>query len=223
MIIKSLPDHLRPREKLLSKGPQKLDDAELLAIFLRTGIKGKSAIDLAHELLNKHGSLRQLLQADKNELCETKGIGITHYIQLKAALEIAKRHMKETLSQGDVLNSPNQVIEFMRHELRDQINECFIVIYLNSQHRIIVTDTLCTGSVDHATVYPREIIRRCLHYNASAVIFGHNHPSGEAQASTEDISLTKRLKSLLQEIDVRVLDHIIIGDGDYFSFAEKNM
>ncbi|MDF2530240.1 MAG: repair protein RadC [Gammaproteobacteria bacterium] len=220
MLIKTLPKNMRPREKLLSEGPSGLSDAELLAIFLRTGIPGKSAIDLAHELLAKFGGLRQLLGSDQSSFCSTKGIGKTHYIQLQAAAEIIKRQMKEKLSKGKSLRNPSQVIEFFRHALRDQFNEKFIVLFLDSQNKVLCCEDLCEGSIDQATIYPREIVRRCLQYNAAAVIFGHNHPSGDASPSGEDIKLTHRLKILLQEIDVRVLDHIIIGDSEYCSFAE---
>jgi DNA repair protein RadC len=220
MIIKTLPKKLRPREKLLADGPNSLDDAELLAIFLRTGIPGKSAIDLAHELLNKFGSLRQLLAAELESFCSIKGIGTTHYIQLQAAGEIIKRQMKEKLHKGKSLRNPKQVIDFFQHALRDKINESFMVLFLDCQNKVLSCEDLFTGSVDQATIYPREIIRRCLTLNASGVIFGHNHPSGNAAPSSEDIQLTLRLKNLLQEIDVRVLDHIIIGDSEYCSFAE---
>ncbi|MDO8954539.1 MAG: DNA repair protein RadC [Gammaproteobacteria bacterium] len=220
MKLKLLPSHTRPREKLLSHGRHSLSDAELLALFLRTGIPGKTAIELANELLAKFGGLRPVLLAQQKSFCEIKGIGITHFIQLQAALEISKRHMKESLMQGKTLSDPKHVIEFLRQELRDQTNECFVSLFLNSQNQLLALDTLFVGSIDQATIYPREIVRRCLDYNAAAVIFGHNHPSGDAMASAEDIRLTDRLKSLLLELDIRVLDHIIIGDSDYFSFAE---
>jgi len=222
MIIKLLPAHLRPREKFLAQGPAKLSDAELLAILLRTGTRGKSTMDLAHELLVAFGGLRPLFLAEPKQLCSHKGIGITHYIQLKAAIEISKRHMKETLAHGISLNRPSQVLEYLKYELRDQTNECFIALFLDSQNRILSIETLFEGSITQAVVYPREIVRRCLQYNAAAVIFSHNHPSGNPHASKEDIEFTRRLKSLLQELDIKMLDHIIIGDTDYFSFAEMN-
>ncbi|MDF2939990.1 MAG: radC [Gammaproteobacteria bacterium] len=220
MLIKTLPKNMRPREKFLTEGPNSLSDAELLAIFLRTGIPGKSAVDLAHELLAKFGGLRQLLGADQSSFCSIKGIGKTHYIELQAAAEMIKRQMKEKLNKGKSLRNPSQVIDFFRHALRDQINENFVVLFLDCQNKVLACEDLFSGSVDQATIYPREIIRRCLKFNASAVIFGHNHPSGDARPSAEDIELTQRLKSLLLEIDVRVLDHIIIGDSEYCSFAE---
>jgi DNA repair protein RadC len=211
---------MRPREKLLIEGPSSLSDAELLAIFLRKGIAGKSAVDLAYELLAKFGGFRQLLTAEQSAVCSIKGIGITHYIQLQAAVEIIKRQMKQKLSQSTALCSPKQVIEFLRHTLQDQLNEKFIILFLDCQNKVLACEDLFIGSIDQATIYPREIIRRCLKFNASAVIFGHNHPSGDPRPSAEDIKLTRRLKLLLHEIDVRVLDHIIIGDSSYCSFAE---
>lgn len=220
MPISDWPESERPREKLLARGPGALSDAELLAIFLRTGIKGKTAVDLARELLIQFGSLRALLDADHTRLTECKGLGTAKYAQLQAALEMARRHLRETLERGDAITSPDLTRAFLLRHLRDYPYEVFAALFLDTRHRVIRYEELFRGTVDGASVYPREVARKALHLNAAAVIFAHNHPSGIADPSASDRAITDRLRQALALFDIRVLDHIVIGDGETFSFAE---
>lgn len=224
MPITDWPDAERPREKLIEKGPQFLSDAELLAIFLRTGIKGKTAVDLARDLLKDFGSLQALLESDFKRFQESKGLGMAKYAQLQAVLEMAKRHLKESLKRGDILTSTDLTRQFLTAQIRGYEHEVFACLWLDNQHRLIGFKELFRGTIDSASVHPREVVKSALACNAAAVIFAHNHPSGVAEPSEADRMITQRLKQALGLIDIRVLDHFIIGDGDAaYSFAENGL
>ncbi|MDQ2694962.1 MAG: DNA repair protein RadC [Pseudomonadota bacterium] len=223
MSIRDWPDEERPREKLLARGPAALSDAELLAIFLRTGVKGKSAVDLARDLVRRFGSLRRLLEADAATVCALPGMGFTKYAQLQAVLELGRRFLEETLQRGDALESVAATRRYLTARLRHQPHEVFACLFLDNRHRVIDYEELFFGTIDGASVHPRQVVKRALHHNAAAVIFAHNHPSGVAEPSRADEQITVRLKDALGLIDVRVLDHFIIGDGQTVSFAERGL
>ncbi len=221
MAITDWPLDERPREKLLSRGATALSDAELLAIFLRTGVAGITAVDLARDLLGRFGGLRQLLDADRHDFCAAKGLGSAKFAQLQAVLEMARRHLHERLQRGDALTSPALTRQFLQVQLRDEPHEVFAVLYLDSQHRVLAFEPLFRGTLDSAAVYPREVVKRCLAHNAGAVILAHNHPSGIAEPSQSDRRITERLRDALALVDIRLLDHIVIGDGEAVSLAER--
>ncbi|MEK6750027.1 MAG: DNA repair protein RadC [Pseudomonadota bacterium] len=223
MAITDWPLEERPREKLLSRGPQALSDAELLAIFLRTGVTGKSAVDLARDLLSEFGSLRSLLNADRRQFCAGHGLGTAKYVQLQAVLEMGRRHLQETLQRSDALQNPDDTRRYLTARLRDYPYEVFACLYLDQRHRVIGFEELFRGTLDGAPVYPREVVKRALAHNAGAMIFAHNHPSGVAEPSRADEAVTQRLKNALSLVDIRVLDHIIVGDGSCVSFAERGL
>ena len=223
MSIKDWPADERPREKLLVKGSEALTDAELLAIFLRIGIAGKTAVDLARELLDEFGSLQALLNADQTQFCQGKGLGSAKYAQLQAVLEMAKRHFEEILQRGDALTSPEATRAYLSAQLRGYSYEVFACLFLDNQHRVIQLEELFRGTIDGASVYPREVAKRALFHNAAAVIFAHNHPSGINEPSQADKNITDKLKQALILFDIRVLDHFIIGDGLPYSFAEHGL
>jgi DNA repair protein RadC len=223
MAITDWPADDRPREKLLLKGPLALSDAELLAIFLRTGVHGKSAVDLARELLSKFGSLSHLFAASEKEFCAIAGLGPAKFAQLKAVLEMARRGLQEELTVGDVLSSPKAVRDFLRILLHGRQEEVFVSIFVDAQNRVIATEELFRGTLTQTSVYPREVVKRALHYNAAAVIFSHNHPSGVAEPSRADESLTDALKRALMLVDVKVLDHFIVAGSSAMSFAERGL
>jgi DNA repair protein RadC len=223
MAIRDWPAEERPREKLLQRGPAALSDAELLAIFLRTGLPGLSAVDLARELLQSFGGLRPLLEADQASFCQGKGLGSAKYVQLQATLELSRRHLLATLQKGDALSSPADTRRYLSAQLRARHQEVFACLFLDNRHRVLAFEELFYGTVDGASVHPREVVRRCLGHNAAAVILAHNHPSGVAEPSRADEQITLRLKEALALIDVRVLDHLIIGDGEISSLAERGM
>jgi DNA repair protein RadC len=206
MSLKTMPQDCRPRERLLSRGAQSLSDAELLAIFLRTGVTGMSAVELADYLLNDFGSLRALMGADQAAFCQHKGLGSAKYAQLQAVLELSRRYLKETLSKTDALTSPDHTRRYLSTLLRDRPREAFYVLFLDNQHRVIADEQLFEGTHNAASVYPREIVRRALELHASALILGHNHP---------------RIVQALGLVDIRVLDHLVVGDGEVVSFAER--
>lgn len=222
MPITDWPAGERPREKLLARGPEALSDAELLAIFLRTGVRGKTAVDLARELLAQFGGLRPLLQADQARFCAGTGLGLAKYAQLQAVLEMARRHLLEGLRRGDALACPDDTRRFLSARLRDYAYEVFACLFLDTRHRIIAFEELFRGTIDGASVHPREVVRRALAHNAAAVILAHNHPSGVAEPSQSDQHITRRLKDALALIDVRVLDHLVVGD-ELVSFAERGL
>jgi DNA repair protein RadC len=207
----------------LQRGSGALTDAELLAIFLRTGVQGKSAVDLARDLLADFGSLKALLDADHQRFCQAHGLGDAKYAQLQAVLEMAKRHFKEVLQRGSALSSPDITRAYLSAQLRGYSYEVFACLFLDNQHRVIQLDELFRGTIDGASVYPREVVKKALHHNAAAVIFAHNHPSGIAEPSAADKHITEKLKQALALFDIRVLDHFIIGDGQPYSFAEHGL
>ncbi|HSC76081.1 MAG TPA: DNA repair protein RadC [Pseudomonadales bacterium] len=223
MRITDWPANERPREKLLGQGSAALSDAELLAIFLRTGTRGKTAVDLARELLGDFGGLRSLLLADQKAFCARQGLGIASFVQLQAVLEMAKRHLLEALQREAVLNSPSDVRDYLKARLRDYQREVFLCLFLDTQHRVICCEELFQGTIDASSVYPREVVQRALGLNAAAVIFAHNHPSGIAEPSQADQRITLRLRDALALVDIRVLDHMIIGDGPVLSMAERGL
>jgi DNA repair protein RadC len=220
MAITDWPVDDRPREKLLSKGADALSDAELLAIFLRTGIRGKSAVDLARELLTRAGSLSALCTGSERDICELPGVGQAKYAQLQAVMEIARRALREKLAAGNALNSPSAVRDYLRMKLQALPHEVFVVLFLDAQNRVIGSEELFRGTLTQTSVYPREVVKRALHHNAGAVIFAHNHPSGVAEPSHADETLTQALKQALALVDVRVLDHFIVAGSGVLSFAE---
>jgi len=222
MSISDWPAENRPREKLLAQGSDVLSDAELLAIFLRTGVRGKSAVDLAHELITTFGGLRHLLQANQQDFCKHLGLGAAKYAQLQAVLEMARRYLGESLQRGEPLTSPQITRQFLSQKLREYAHEVFAVLFLDQRHRVICFEELFRGTIDGASVYPREVVKQSLQHNAAAVIFAHNHPSGVAEPSQADQHITRRLQDALALIDVRVLDHFVVGD-EVVSFAERGL
>ncbi|HHH40039.1 MAG TPA: JAB domain-containing protein [Sedimenticola sp.] len=223
MGINDWPAQERPREKLLQRGPSALTDAELLAIFLRTGVTGSSAVDLARHLLSEYGGLRPLLTAERQRFCASRGLGEAKYAQLQAVMEMARRQLRESLSRIDTLSNPKQTRQYLQTQLAGHPHEVFACLFLDNRHRVIEYEELFRGTIDGASVHPREIVRRTLLHNAAALILAHNHPSGVAEPSPADRAITQRIKEALALIDVRVLDHIIVGDGRTLSFAEQGM
>ncbi len=223
MAITDWPADERPREKLLQKGAPALSDAELLAIFLRTGVKGKTAVDLSRDLLLGFGSLRNLLKADQSEFCEAKGLGPAKFALLQAVLEMGRRHLDEQLQRGDPLSNPDNTRNFLISKLRAYDHEVFGVLFLDNRHRVLKWEELFRGTIDGASVHPREVVKIALKENAAAIIFAHNHPSGVTEPSSSDKRLTELLVKALGMVDIRVLDHFIVGDGKGYSFAENGL
>lgn len=223
MSIAEWPALERPREKLLALGARSLSDAELLAIFLRTGVRGKPVLDLARELLVQFGGIRGLLEAEQDRLTSAPGIGAAKYVQLQAALELTERFLETSFSRGDAISDPGMTRRYLKGKLRGYVHEVFACMYLDNQHRLICYEELFFGTIDGASVHPREVVRRVLRHNAAAVIFAHNHPSGIAEPSQADRRITERLKSALALVDVRVLDHMVVGDQEVTSFAERGL
>ena len=212
MAIPHWPSAEKPREKLLTRGATALSDAELLAILLRTGTAGATAVDLARDLLADFGSLRALLGADAPTLCRHRGLGRAKCAQLHAALELARRHLSENLAREDCLACPAQTVDYLRARLRDYAYEVFACLMLDNRNRVIALRELFRGTIDGASVYPREVVKQALADNAAAVILVHNHPSGVAEPSRADLAITDKLKQALALVDIRVLDHVIVGD-----------
>lgn len=223
MTIRDWPEQERPREKLLSKGVAYLTDAELLAIFLGNGTRGKSALDLARSLLRHFGGLRGILESGAEEFCSQQGLGPGKYAQLQAVQELAQRHLLESLQRKDVLTSAALSRRYVKSKLRAYHREVFLCLFLDSQHRVIAQEELFQGSIDSATVYPREVLSRAFYHNAAALIFAHNHPSGAAEPSEADIAITRRLKSALDLVDIKTLDHLVVGDETVTSMAERGL
>lgn len=223
MHIRDWPAAERPREKLIARGPGALSEAELLAVLLRHGHRGASAIDLARTLLTGFGSLRGLLSASLAELSRHRGVGPTRWAELQAALELARRHHLERLRFGPSLTSPRAARDFLIARLRDREYEVFCCLFLDSRHRLISFEELFRGTVDGASVHPREVVKQALARNATAVILAHNHPSGVAEPSQADEIITTRLRDALALVDIRVLDHLIVGDGTCASLAERGI
>lgn len=223
MSIKDWPEDERPREKLLQRGVGALTDAELLAIFLRVGVAGKSAVDMARDLISEFGSLQALLAADQTRFCQSHGLGVAKYTQVQAILEMARRHFAEILKRGNALTSPEITRAFLCSQLRGYSYEVFACLFLDNQHRVIAWEELFRGTIDSASVYPREVAKRALFHQSAAVIFAHNHPSGINEPSQADRHITDKLRQALGLFDIRVLDHFIVGDGLPYSFAEHGL
>jgi len=222
MAISDWPIAERPRERLLAKGASILSDAELLAVLLRTGLRGKSAVELARELLERFDGLTGLFSAG-DELAKVKGLGDAKRAQFAAAIELARRSIEEKLQSGAALNSPGAVRDYLRLALGGKLHEVFVCIWLDVQHRVIKFDEPFRGTLTQTSVYPREIVKAALAANAAAVIFAHNHPSGAAQPSQADELLTRSLKEALALVDVKVLDHFIVAGNHALSFAERGL
>ncbi|MEW6118792.1 MAG: DNA repair protein RadC [Pseudomonadota bacterium] len=220
MAIRDWPEDARPREKLLRQGAAALTDAELVAVFLRTGVTGKSAVDLGRELLERFGGLGGLCRADCKSACSAPGVGEAKYALLAAVLEMARRTLAEDMRAGDALTSPGAVRDYLRLILRGKEYEVFCCVFLDAQHRVLAVEELFRGTLTQTSVYPREVVKRTLHHNAAAVVLAHNHPSGVAEPSQADRLLTSRLAEALALVDVRVLDHFIVAGPSALSFRE---
>ncbi len=223
MAITDWPAAERPREKLIELGAEALSDAELLAIFLRVGVTGKSAVDLARDLLTQFGSLNGIFAATEHELSQVHGIGSSKYVQLQAIFEMSRRALSEQLQQRDVFKSPQAVRDYLVLKLGSLTKEVFLVLFLDTQNRLVASEEMFSGSLKETSVYPREVLKRALHHNAASVIFAHNHPSGIAKQSQADELITKQLKQALALVDVRVLDHFIVAGNNTLSFSERGL
>jgi len=223
MAITKWPADERPREKLARSGAQALSDAELLAIFLRTGVKGKSAVDLGRDLLGHYGGLRQVLNASQGALGQISGLGPAKCAQLQAALELGKRYLEQKLEREGPLTSPKQAAEYLTHQLRDRPREVFAIVYLDNRHHVLDYEELFYGTLNGAHVHPREVVKHALERNAAAVICAHNHPSGVAEPSHADTTITLKLRDALGLVDVRLLDHLVIGDGEFVSMSDRGL
>jgi DNA repair protein RadC len=221
--IKDWPELERPRERLLAHGPQALTDAELLAIFLRTGIPGASALDLARAALDRFRGLNGLLTAPLSEFATQSGFGPAKYAQLQAAAELTRRALAEDLRRAPVLDSPAKVCDYLRLSIGRLPHEVFVALFVDAQNRLIREETLSRGTLTQTSVYPREVVKQALAHNAAAVVFAHNHPSGLAEPSRADETLTRALREALALVDIRVLDHLVIGHGHSVSFAERGL
>ncbi|MDO4626249.1 MAG: DNA repair protein RadC [Pasteurellaceae bacterium] len=212
---------LMPREKLLKFGAQALDDHELLAIFLRTGIKNCPVVELSQKVLQHFGSLRALISASPQAFCQLKGIGMTQFIQLQACTEMTRRYLLQQLQSAPEFTQPDLARMYLQTEMEKYEREIFMVLFLDNQHRLIKQEALFLGTINSATIHPREIIKTALYCNAAALILAHNHPSGISEPSHADKIITEKIKQAATLMEIRVLDHFIIGKGCYFSFAEK--
>lgn len=213
----------RPREKLLAQGPQALSDAELVAICLRTGVPGQSALDIADALLREFGGLRRLAAATEQELTRTPGLGPAKAAQIRALAEIARRYAAQSLQRGEALESPRAAEDYLRAQLAPHEHEVFACLYLDNRHRVLAFEELFRGTIDSTSVYPREVVKSALRHNAAALLLAHNHPSGATEPSQADIAITRRLSDALALVDIRVLDHLVIGDGRCASLAERGL
>jgi DNA repair protein RadC len=223
MAIRDWPESERPREKLLARGAAHLTDAELLAVLFGSGCRGINAVEAGHRLLREFGSLRHLLLADRVRCRATPGFGARRYGMLQAALELTRRHYRQEAAAGPALESPAATRTFLVAQLRDRPYEVFCCLFLDNRHRLVAYEELFRGTIDGASVHPREVVRHALHYNAAAVILAHNHPSGVAEPSQADELITLRLKDALGLVDIRVLDHLIVGDSRCVSLAERGV
>lgn len=223
MSIANWPATERPREKLLSRGARNLSDAELLALLLRTGCRGHSALDIARALLETFGNLSGLLHAPYSEFAAVAGMGAAKYTTLQAVLEISRRAMLESIKRSSPLTSPQQTHQYLRCLLAGEQREVFWALLLDSQHQVIASEAVAYGTIDSASIYPREVLKTCLAHNAAAVIFAHNHPSGSLTPSAADKHITQKLQQALQTVDIRLLDHIIIGHNRSVSMAELGL
>lgn len=223
MTIKDWPITEQPREKLLHQGPHSLSDAELLSIFIRTGIRGKSAVDLARDLIKHFGNLRALFNASPQELTQMMGMGPAKYSQIQASIELARRYLKEMMVRDEIFKNPQDTRNYLIARLRDHTQEVFACIFLDNRNRLIAYEEPFYGTIHSAAIYPREIVKRALYHNAAGLIVAHNHPSGIAEPSKADESITQELTKALKLIEVRLLDHFIIGDGAVTSLAERGV
>jgi DNA repair protein RadC len=223
LTIREWPESERPREKLLERGAQALSEAELLGLLLGSGIPGHSAVDVARSLLAEFGSLRELLNADRARWEAKRGIGPARYARLMAAIELARRYLQEPLRSGSALAGPDATRRFLLAQLRDRPYEVFCCLFLDNRHRLLAFEEIFRGTIDGASVHPREIVRQTLLHNAASVIAAHNHPSGAVEPSPADEGVTRRLRQALALVDVRLLDHVIVGDGQCFSFSEHGL
>jgi DNA repair protein RadC len=223
MSMAGWPQGERPREKLFNKGAASLSDAELLAVILQTGTRGRTSLDIARDMLSRYGGLVGLLAADRASLTANPGIGGAKAARFLAMKELSQRHMLEGIKSKDILTSSQATRDYLRAKFRDCQSEIFSCLFLNNQHHVVKLEELFRGTIDGAAVYPREVVKRCLHHNAAAVILAHNHPSGIAEPSQADIAITKKLRIALETIDVRVLDHLVIGNSLVVSFAERGL
>lgn len=218
-----LPIDERPREKLFKMGAQSLTDVELLSIFLRTGVHGKSVLEVSRGLLERFGGFRELLDARPEDILEVPGVGIAKLAQIRATLELTDRYLSSGFERGEPITDPAMTREFLKNKLSRHRREVFGCMFLDNQHRLIRYEELFFGTIDGASVHPREVVKRALETNSAAVIFAHNHPSGIAEPSQADQRITDRLKSALLLVDVRVLDHMIVGEAEVMSFAERGL
>jgi DNA repair protein RadC len=223
MPIRDWPAAERPRERLLSCGAAALSDSELLAVFVRSGVRGRTAVDLARGLLTRFGSISAILAADRAALERRGGIGRARYCQLSAAVELVRRALREAMARRDALGSPGAVRDFLRLKLRDLPHEVFMGLYLDAQNRVIGDEELFRGTLTQTSVYPREVVKSALARNAAGMILAHNHPSGVAEPSHADEALTRALRQALALVDVRVLDHFVIAGNAAVSFAERGL
>ena len=223
MAINHWPEKERPREKLLEKGANNLSDSELLAIFIHTGTTDKSAVDIGRNLLKEYNGIRNILNAERKSLCRHPGLGPVKFALLQAAVELGKRYSSEKLFRGKALSSPRDAADHLKHQLRDQQREIFAVLLLDNRHRVIHYEQLFYGTLSGASVHPRELVKKVLSHNAAAVIIAHNHPSGVAEPSQSDLTITDRIKKALDLVDVKLLDHLVIGDGEYVSLSDRGM
>jgi len=223
MPIRDWPANERPREKMLQRGADALSDAELLAVLLRTGVTGCSAVDLARDLLEQFDGLRGLLEASHEELCAVHGLGPAKALQLAAGLALGQRHLLATLARGSPLSSPAATRDYLVSVLRHRSREVFLCLFLDTRHRVIASEELFHGTIDAASVHPREVVKCALSHNAAAVIAAHNHPSGVSEPSAADHAVTDRLRSALALVDIRLLDHFIVGEGPPISLAERGL
>jgi DNA repair protein RadC len=223
MPITDWPQEDRPREKLLLKGEKILTDAELIAIFLNTGTRGKTALDIAKELLIEYGDLKTLLLAPATFIMNKRGIGQAKYAFLRAAIELGRRYLEKPISIGETLNNTQVTQAFIANRLRYYRNEVFACVFMDTHFRLLCFEELFHGTVNEAIIYPREIVRRSLYHNAAKIILAHNHPSGHPLPSNADKEITLRIKKALELVDIEVIDHIIVGNPDNFSFAEKGL
>lgn len=223
MTIKDLPAQARPREKMLSRGPSALSDVELLAILLRTGMAGKNVFQLAQELLDTFGGLSGLLNTGTTELEAIKGLGPAKRAEVAAVLELSRRGLAEQLRERQALHAPEAVKQYVQLHLAHKNHEVFAVLFLDNQNRLQAMEELFRGTLSQTSVYPREVVLRALHHQAAAVVLCHNHPSGSVQPSRADETLTQTLKAALALVDVRVLDHVIVAQGQALSMAEQGL
>ena len=223
MAIRDWPVSERPREKLLAQGAEALSNAELLAILLRNGTRGRSALDVARDALGSFSSLRLLLAADRTRFCAEAGLGPARFAELKAAIELARRQLSESMRAGPVMSNPHATRDFLIAKLGDRQHEVFCCLYLDNRHRLIQFEELFRGTIDGASVHPREVVKQALKHNAAAVIVAHNHPSGVAEPSQADELITRRVREALLLVDIRLLDHVIVANDLSMSFAERGL